>query len=225
MTKSKHGFTLLELLLVIVIIAILSALLLPAVQVARESGRRVQCTNNVRQLTLAVLHQESTFGSFPPGVPSCTHKNYVTAAQEGGGFCDGPNWISNIFAQIEENVLAHWVLDAMEDQASAADDLEHGGSHEDRFAAGNVGTYTPQIFICPSAREITKVFGGSEQEFLGHDPWLAKGNYAGCFGANAYLDACPAVREPGKKNVGIDNQADAVRKPKHGPGLEASQSD
>ena len=123
--------------------------------------------------------------------------------------------MSNIFAQIEENVMAQWVMNAMDDQASAADDLEHGGSHVDRFAAGNVGTSTPKFYACPSAREMTKAFGGSGSEFLGHDPWLAKGNYAGCFGANTYLDACPVIRTVGNE-VAIDYQADGVRRPNRG---------
>ena len=62
---------------------------------------------------------------------------------------------------------------------------------------------------------MTEVFGGSGREFLGHDPWLAKGNYAGCFGANTYLDACPAIQKVGRK-VRIDFQADTVRKPNRG---------
>jgi prepilin-type N-terminal cleavage/methylation domain-containing protein len=74
-SKHKYGFTLVELLVVIAIIAILAALLLPAVQAAREAARRIQCTNHVKQITLALLNHESTYLSFPPGVPSCTHKN------------------------------------------------------------------------------------------------------------------------------------------------------
>jgi prepilin-type N-terminal cleavage/methylation domain-containing protein len=212
----KYGFTILELLVVIALIAILVSLLLPAVQSAREAARRVQCINNVKQITLALLSHESTFGSFPPGVPSCTHKNYITGAQEVGGYCDGPNWMANIFGQIEENVLDEWVITAMEKNASAADDLEHGGSHDDPFATGNVGTTTPGCYICPSARQMTRMFGGRESEFLGHDPWLAKGNYAGSFGSNTYLDACPAVRNPGRRNVGIDYDEDSLRKPYRG---------
>jgi prepilin-type N-terminal cleavage/methylation domain-containing protein len=214
-SKTRYGFTLVELLTVIAIIAILTALLLPAMQAARESARRIQCTNKVKQITAALLNHESTHQSFPPGVPSCTHKNYITGAQEVGGYCDGPNWMSNIFAQIEENQLAQWVINTMNERASAADDLEHGGSHSQQFAPGNVGTFTPAFFICPSANELTEVFGGSGREFLGHDPWLAKGNYAGCFGANTYLDACPAIKKMGRK-MGLDYQADQVRKPYRG---------
>ena len=80
--SSVGGFTLVELLVVIAIIGVLVAMLLPAVQSARESARRTQCKNNLRQLGIALQNYDSAKGSFPPGVTS-TDDNFQKGMHSG----------------------------------------------------------------------------------------------------------------------------------------------
>ncbi|NLX56756.1 MAG: DUF1559 domain-containing protein [Planctomycetaceae bacterium] len=96
MSGGRRAFTIVELLVVIAIIGILVALLLPAVQAAREAARRMQCSNNLKQLALATHYYHTAYNCFPPGGitegPCCAQKSLV-------------NWAIAILPYIEQETV------------------------------------------------------------------------------------------------------------------------
>lgn len=96
--SSCGGFTLVELLVVIAIIGILIALLLPAVQSARESARRVQCSNNLKQLGLALHNHDFTHGYFPHG-----HFYVGTTSPDSNG--NESTWITMLLPHLEQQAV------------------------------------------------------------------------------------------------------------------------
>jgi len=169
----RRGFTLVELLVVIAIIGILIALLLPAVQAAREAARRMSCMNHIKQISLALLNYEQTRGMFPPGciveTGSSTVDHDIRQSTEVGPH--GTSWLLQILPYLEQQALF--------DQWDFTANLQ---------ANRQVATTDINVFYCPSRRNNIR----AEDENMMFLDWKGGGtDYGGCLGrANAYANGC-----------------------------------
>jgi prepilin-type N-terminal cleavage/methylation domain-containing protein len=154
--SSLRGFTLIELLVVIAIIGVLIALLLPAVQQAREAARRTQCRNNLKQIGLALHNYEGTYGCFPPGYLGTTTdcsmvRNYVTPpGVTPVNVAQGWGWGTFILPFVDQapmynamNVNVHQVVC----------DVPTGATNNPAVGNPASGRYVLPIFTCPTAAD------------------------------------------------------------------------
>lgn len=160
MASKSKGFTLVELLVVIAIIAMLVTLLLPAVQSARESARRAQCINNLKNISLAVQNFHSARGRIPQS------HNY-----ESDHGLSGRGWIAATMPFFEEQAR----YDIMEPYFKGSFASGQGINHPDLT---NVVNQPIALFLCPSAGSKTV----STEQFQWANRELALTNYKGIIG-------------------------------------------
>lgn len=137
--RPAAGFTLVELLVVMAIIGVLVALLLPAIQSAREAARRAQCAQHVSQLILAVHNYEMAHGYFPPGTIDA--KGPIVNAPAGYHH----NWIIQILPYLE--LQTTW--NALDKSLSVYDPKN-----------AKVAAHLPRILTCPSGNRINNSYAG-----------------------------------------------------------------
>jgi len=160
---SRFAFTLVELLVVIAIIGILIGLLLPAINAARESGRRVSCVNHLKQLSLAMNNFNTTRGGFPAAAMSWLTKIAHPAGP--GDWYDDHGWYSQMGEFIEEK---GW---------SKGLDMNVSLSHPKNLQGRK---YMNHLYACPSDK-------GLQRNEWNSDTWARiRGNYMVNFGNTNY---------------------------------------
>ncbi|MFG0262991.1 MAG: DUF1559 domain-containing protein [Novipirellula sp. JB048] len=151
MRRRQVGFTLVELLVVIAIIGVLVGLLLPAVQAAREAARRMSCSNNFKQIGLAMHNYHDTFGSFPYG-----HKTEAT-----GQTHRRDSWYHRLLPFIEQQAYYDQYMNAPTTHGHYDSEYIH------RMPAEIAGVAVP-AFMCPSDPSgPARGGGGSDNGFQG----------------------------------------------------------
>jgi prepilin-type N-terminal cleavage/methylation domain-containing protein len=169
-TRGTRGFTLVELLVVIAIIGILVALLLPAIQAARESARRSQCINNLHQLGTASLLHVDTYGFFPSGGWG---DHWVGCPDMGAGKNQPGSWAYQLLNFIEETA-----------SAGVGGGFKCGDANSKAALSTMVSTHVT-IFYCPT-RRAAQPYPWVNQSNKNFDPppLAGKTDYAGNMGGD-----------------------------------------
>ena len=199
------GFTLVELLVVIAIIGVLVALLLPAIQAAREAARRSQCTNNMRQLGIAMQNYHSGNKSFPPGDLGYRNPTNIGASR----VVNNPSQPG--FIPFTPNVV--FLLPFLEESTRFnAYDRKLDWDAQPRAVLEQI-TGTLPTYQCPSDEGqrmlVTTSGGGSSSKDLGDH----KGNYGVCWGSVNFMDQYDQSIMPGENNQNLFTAVDHYRAP------------
>ena len=175
-TRARNAFTLVELLVVIAIIGILVSLLLPAVQQAREAARRMQCSNNLKQIALALANYETSVGVFPPGRMGCDGWTADVCKDNPGIERPGTSGFVMILPQLEQqNLYDKFGFELGAVFPAAPSDSSDGTTSGWRTADVDLAIKTrPDVFVCPS--DTSQPTYGTTQD--------ATGSYALCQGSN-----------------------------------------
>jgi prepilin-type N-terminal cleavage/methylation domain-containing protein/prepilin-type processing-associated H-X9-DG protein len=186
--RRRWGFTLIELLVVISIIGVLIALLLPAVQSARESARRTQCVNNLKQLALAVQSYLTSATVFP----AQTLDNVVPPGGTGGKL----QWFTPWTAALLPNIEQQGMYNALNFSVPMLEFTPPIYGANTTVALVSIAT-----LLCPS-ESLTKTpsFAISAASPTGYTGQLAVSNYAGNYGGPAAIKACSGSIVPVKGN-------------------------
>jgi prepilin-type N-terminal cleavage/methylation domain-containing protein/prepilin-type processing-associated H-X9-DG protein len=182
--SSAGGFTLVELLVVIAIIGILVALLLPAIQAAREAARRSQCQSSLKNVALAVLNYESQKKRLPYGMTFDAKKYRTIVNNQLKEY--GPNWMIFILPQLEEQATYdHFNPDSTSNWDTKKFPINNDGagvSANDTRNRETRGKLIP-VLLCPSDAFNKTPYSGKIP--LHGDNW-ARANYA-CNSGNNYI--------------------------------------